>query len=62
MFRRRPVLTAYLIAAVAWAGLAVQVIAEESTMRRPIEAASLHDGPLDMAGEAVSVPVEEARP
>ena len=48
MFRRRPVLTAYLIAAIAWAGLAVQAMAEESTMRRPIEAATLHEGPLDM--------------
>jgi hypothetical protein len=48
MFRRRPVLTAYLIAAVAWVGLAVTAMAEESTMHRPIEAASLHGGPLDM--------------
>ena len=48
MFRRRPVLTAYLIAGIAWAGLAFQVMAEERSMGRPIEAATLHEGPLDM--------------
>lgn len=48
MFRRRPILAAYIFAGIAWAGLAFQVMADESSMSRPIEAATLHDGPLDM--------------
>ncbi len=48
MFRRRPLLTAFLVAGLAWAGLAYGARAEERAMHRAIEAASLHDGPLDM--------------
>lgn len=48
MFRRRPILTAFIVAGVAWAGLALGALAEEGAMHRPIEAASLHEGPLDM--------------
>jgi hypothetical protein len=48
MFRRRPLLTAFVVAGLAWAGLAYGAMAEESAMHRAIEAASLHQGPLDM--------------
>jgi hypothetical protein len=48
MFRRRPILTAFVIAGLAWAGVAYGAMAEESAMHRAIEAASLHEGPLDM--------------
>jgi hypothetical protein len=48
MFRRRPILTAFVVAGLAWAGLAWGANAEESAMRRAIEAASLRQGPLDM--------------
>jgi len=48
MFRRRPLITAFIVAGFAWAGLALGAMAEERAMRRPGEAASLHEGPLDM--------------
>ena len=48
MFRRRPLLTAFVVAGLAWAGLAYGAMAEESAMHRAIQAASLHQGPLDM--------------
>ena len=48
MLLRRPILTAFAVACLAWAGLACGAFAEESVMHRPIEAASLHQGPLDM--------------
>lgn len=48
MFRRRPLITAFIVAGFAWAGLALGAMAEEAAMTRPVEAASLHEGPLDM--------------
>ena len=48
MLRRSPLITAFILAGLAWAGLALGAMAEERAMHRPVEAASLHDGPLDM--------------
>ena len=47
---------AALLAAGAAALLALPALADTMTMRAPIEAASLHDGPLDMV--AYYVPAE----
>jgi hypothetical protein len=46
----------FVSAALATAALAVPAFAEQAVMTRPIEAASLHDGPLDMV--AYYVPAE----
>ena len=48
MVRRHPIAFAFVFAFAAWAGLAMQVLAEEVTLHGSVEAASLHDGPLDM--------------
>ena len=48
MVRRHPIAVAFVFAFAAWAGLAMQVLAEEATLGGSFEAVGLHDGPLDM--------------
>lgn len=48
MVRRHPIAVAFVFAFAAWAGLAMQVLAEEATLGGSVEAVGLHDGPLDM--------------